>query len=521
MDRRPAAFDHPAPGLNRAALLARLRDVLVFARTNVAAIERHAPYWPADKAAIVTQADKVIVESALLALLASRVAGAPPPIAGEVAALARLLGPLARSESNAVRLLRFPQTAASLGIAHICLSALGERDEGFDRLVRAAFASGHVEAIERLPYRAMDLAWLRGVHDPSGPADFHSVLPHSILNSAAHPLYMAEMDVYALTHAFMYLTDFGARTLPRDVPPARASETVDACLAWQLLTANMDLLGELLLSAALAGGPWSPYARLGFRMLTAVWDELGFLPSAAFDVARYRALSGDEASAYAFHHVYHTTYVGGILCSVLLRPPVRGARHEAWTSSARPGASLLRECGGVVRVARRFCRDDSPWAPPALDDRAAPPESTLERTVAQIDGLGAACSRPDAPWRAAASARACAAGELALVLNDALLIQAARDYNLPALAGGLLERARSALPLSSTLLEAAAFVCRQQLPSGAIGAHFVIPHNASSPHVRVVTATLAECVERVRLYIQERHRGHDQPVAQGAAAWIA
>jgi hypothetical protein len=500
------SLEELSPGLKGSALTGRLTQVLRFARINVANLDRHAPFWPEEKAGIVNQADKVVVETALLSLLASRVSGAGTPLDAELAALVSLVAPLARSESNQVRLLRFPQTAASIGIGHVCLSALGNRHDAFDALMRRAVSSGHVDAIERLPYRAMDLAWLRAVHNPNEPPRFQGAMAHSILRSCAHPVYMAEMDAYAITHALMYLTDFGARGVPDDVSYGRVSDMVDACLAWQLLTANMDLMGELLVGAALLGGAWSPYARLAMRMLIAVWDEFGFLPSSAFDVERYRAVSGDEASAYAFHHVYHTTYVAGILCQILLRCPERRERPEAWTHAVHADSSLLSRCEDVVRAADAFCslrgsdrRGDTAELPKTV-------AATLERTTTEIHKYPSACGRPDAPWTAAVAANgAVAPAELALVLNDALLIHAAREYNLPVLVAALLERAASSLPLSRTLLEATAFLCGQQMPCGAIGAYFVLPENCSSPQSTVVTATFADCVSRLLRYLRAQN----------------
>jgi hypothetical protein len=460
----------------------------------------------------------------LLSLLASRIAGAGAALDVELAALVSLVAPLTRSESNQVRLLRFPQTAASIGIGHVCLSALGNHDEPFEALMRRAFSSGHVDAIERLPYRAMDLAWLRSLHNPNEPPSFQGAMAHSILSSCAHPVYMAEMDAYAITHALMYLTDFGERGVPVDVSYERVSDMVDACLAWQLLTANMDLMGELLVGTALLGAAWSPYARLAMGMLMAVWDEFGFLPSAAFDVERYRALSGDEASAYAFHHVYHTTYVAGILCEVLLRCPERRPRHEAWTRSLDADSSLLSRCEDVVRAAHAFCSLHGSDRPGHISDLPTTVEVTLERTIAEVEHYPDPCGRPGAPWTAAIAANvAVAPAELALVLNDALLIHAARDYNLPVLVAALLERAASSLPLSRTLLEATAFLCGQQMPCGAIGAYFVVPENCSSPQSTVVTATFADCVTRLLRYLRAQTAGPCQPAGRspGETTWIA
>jgi len=523
-----SSVQHPSPALDRAALTARLTTVLQFARINLARIDRHAPFWPNEKGSLVTQADKVVVETALLALLASRVSSPGRALADELAHLVAQIAPLARSETNRVRLLRFPQTAASIGMAHICLSRLGDRDESFEALIRSALSSGHVDAIERLPYRSMDVTWLRTIYDPAAVPDFDGLIRYSILGSCAHPVYMADVDAYAVTHAVMYLTDFGGRTLPASISRERVAAMLDACLAWHILAANMDLLGELLIATTLVGGSWSPYAWLAIRMFTSLFDEFGFLPSAAFDSARYRELAGHEASAYAFRHVYHSTYVAGILFQALLSHLDRPPTDQSWVSLAEPPASLLSECERAIAAAQRFCgrvdgrsvrktrsATDGVRSTPSTDVRSPiSADAFLEKTVARIRSYPGVCGREGAPWRDAVAATRGLPdpGDLGLVLSDALLIQAARDYNLSVLAATLVDRATSGLPLSRTLFEATAFLTRQQLHSGAIGAYFVVPENCLSPQASDITAVFANCLMKLTTYIRRSASPDSSPV---------
>jgi hypothetical protein len=497
-------------GLSRRELVARLAQVLQFARRGVARLALYSPLWESETVGLVSQADKVIVETALLALLASRVADGSELLRNESTALVRQLAPLARSERNQVLLLRFPHTAASLGIAHVALSSMGNQDDVFDAILRQAMASGHVDAVERLPYRAMDLEWLRGILEPEVTPIFDGLLPQSILSSAAHPIYMAETDAYAVTHALMYLTDFGDRALPAPVDLERVGTMVDASLAWHVLGGNFDLLGELVISAAVTRRLfWSPYACLAFQILMQAWDEFGFIPSPSLDGKHFRTLTGEVANAYAFRHTYHSTYVGGILCAVLLRlPECATPAGRAQCKPSRP--ELLADCEAAITRARAFCAQFDAEAGALRGGAAQGLRSSILRTppfdsmslVARVRGrIGeypAACGRPDAPWVVAArvveQAGLLTPEELALTLSDALLIQASRDYNLPVLVAALLDRAGSALPPSTSLFEATAFLLRQQLPSGAIGAHFVVPENLVSPKAGHVTGSFAHCL---------------------------
>jgi hypothetical protein len=515
-----SSLDGLSSGLTHVELRGRLTRVLQFAATNLDGLDVYSRFWEEEQptpkkdepAALVNQADKVIVEAALLALIASTVINKADPENAALDSLIEKVKVCARSERVQVLFLRFPHTAASLGIAHVILSRLGHGDERFDALVRAALESGHAEAVERLPYRTMDLRWLLGIMNPATAPKFDDLLPHSILTSCVHPIYASDLDVYAITHGIMYLTDFGRHELPYSLDPQRLGQMIDSCLAWHILSNNFDLLGELLLSAACIPNAWSPYTGLAWRLLASMWDELGFLPSCTFDSARYAELSGERASAYAFLHIYHTTFVAGLLCAVLLRHPQTGDDTDVWAPAPAISADLLERAELAVLNAHDFCshhgmRTDqlSEQDDPTGDRLIEPPDelSIYEKTVNRIRNYPGPCSLPDAGWADAAKTTAWHSTEVALVLNDALIIQAARDYQVPLLVSALLDRADSDLPLSATVLEALAFLIRQQLPSGAIGAHFVIPDNCQSSAAPEITQSMASCIARLILHVCE------------------
>ena len=514
-----SSLDGLSSGLTHVELRGRLTRVLQFAATNLDGLDVYSRFWQEEQtapkkdepASLVNQADKVIVEAALLAFVASTVITKADPENAALDSLIEKVKVCARSERVQVLFLRFPHTAASLGIAHVILSRLGHGDERFDALVRTALESGHADAVERLPYRTMDLRWLLGIMNPSTVPQFDDLLPHSILTSCVHPIYASDLDVYAITHGVMYLTDFGRHELPYSLHPQRLGQMIDSCLAWHILSNNFDLLGELLLSAACIPNAWSPYVGVAWCLLASMWDELGFLPSWTFDSARYAQLSGERASAYAFVHIYHTTFVAGLLCAVLLRHPQIGDDCYVWEPAPVVSEALLERAQLAVLAAQDFLshngnghhnqlskQDDSP-----RDLLIEPPNqlSIYEKTVTHIRSYSGPCSLPDVGWADAANTPLWQPTEVALVLNDALIIQAARDYQLAVLVSALLDRADSHLPLSATVLEALAFLVRQQLPSGAIGAHFVIPENCQSSAAAEITQSMATCIARLILYV--------------------
>jgi hypothetical protein len=496
-----------SPNLNWDALLARLTTVLKFAERNVDLLDKHAKFWNDDVDPFVSLADKVLIETSLLVLLANRVSQPSPELHTLVNRLADRLSLLVRSEKSRVLLLRYPHTAASLGIGHIILSKLGREDKEFDLLIRDAFETGHVEAIERIPYRSMDLRWLRGLIYTEEMPDFDNLLPHSILTSTAHPIYMTAADTYALTHGLMYITDFGRMTPPASLALDRVEAITDAALACNILSENLDLLGELLMNAAILGRPWSPYARFAWHMLARTWDDLGFLPCPSFEGSVYASLTGEEASSYVFRHVYHTYYVGGILCALLLRHPEEGCANisggTSWTGKSKVDPKLVARCEYSVRLAKDFSDgkdsengklDSSAWV--LADSREGPDQGDLNinTLLVRIINYQASSGNAKPRWLEVLPDAQLGDNELALVLADALLIDAIREYDLATLADALIISMRLSLPISPTFIEATTFLIRQQLPCGAIGAHFVVPGNLTSIEAGRITSGLAHAI---------------------------
>jgi hypothetical protein len=127
-------------------------------------------------------------------------------------------------------------------------------------------------------------------------------------------------DIYAFTHAMMYVAGFGlqAARLPRR--RAVILEEADAALARCLDDQDYDLSGEVLLSWPLTGKSWSASAAFAFRVLTGVEDQATFLPTPGTRLDELRALDGVERTRYLLATAYHTAYVMGLLCAAALRP---------------------------------------------------------------------------------------------------------------------------------------------------------------------------------------------------------
>lgn len=476
------------PSLSHHELENRLVSVLASARRHSSRLDEYGELWKDELDPFVSLGDKVVVETALLAFIAARTNR--PRVVAVAQELADTLAPYARSTRNRSLLLRFPHTACSLGAAHIALTSAGSIDPGFDQLLGTCFTSGHAEALERLPYRAMEMRWLRGLYHGER-ADFADLLGASILSTVAHPVHMSSAEAYALTHALMYLSDFGRDPLPHGVDAQRCAEMLDASIAWHLVGENFDLLAECLLGASFTRQPWTPYARLGWRVLSRAWDRLGFLPCPSFDPNEYAELRNDQARAYAFRHTYHTMHVAGMLCAVLLQRPTVGPGAAAPLSRVPlPQRGLAERCLGAARRSEdhrhggRRRRQSASFSRGQLE--------TVDPLTVVADRLSAASPDSDALWRHTLADCPLDDAELASILLDGLLIHAAREYQLATLAATILDAEQLQLPVTPTLVEAVEFLLRQQLPTGAIGAHLIDGDNISAADAFTDLARLLE-----------------------------
>jgi hypothetical protein len=322
---------------------------------------------------------------------------------------------------------------------------------------------------------------------------------------------MTREDAYAYTHSIFYLTDFGTRPLPDSLDHDHIAGIVDAALAWHLMTEDLDLLAEFLMCASLMNRPWSPYARFAWHLLARTWDELGILPSPSFEPASFSALGGPDASAYAFKHFYHTTYLGGLLCALLARHPQSGSHNQDgnWQTPLAIDPALVELCECAIAGADEFCRSGGVDRPQVPDNRGPVAFSetvSLAEIVARVAGR-ASWSRPDARWLQILPDAPLNEEQLELVLSDAIIIQAVKEYDLPLLSTALVDATRLSQAPSLTLVAATTFLAHQQVPSGAIGAHFVLDENLNTPLAAQVTHSLATCLAIATRYLA-RYSAH-------------
>jgi hypothetical protein len=266
--------------------------------------------------------EKVISETALL-LVAASGAAHYGNVRARIENVAQLLIPHARSERMLLGVCLEPALALDFAQAHICLHRLGYQEPAFDRLLRRSVGSQARLGHERVPHRMLEQEWLMNGWKRPRPSRVRRAPRNawnSVLNHPTDLLNGSRDDIYAFTHALIYVTDFNIH--PRPLPRERAAILAEAevALARCLDEQDYDLAAEVLLAWPLTGRSWSAAALFGFRILAHIEDEAGFLPAPSTRLERLNSLEGSERSAYLLATAYHTVYVMGLLCAAALQP---------------------------------------------------------------------------------------------------------------------------------------------------------------------------------------------------------
>lgn len=214
-------------------LLRRLCNALDIAERAVRILVPQGYQDPTDSATGV-EAEKVVSETALLLLACGPLAPEHAEVRSRVERVVSLLIPHARNERVVIGLCMDPSMAQDYAFAHACLSRLGYPDRRIDRLLESSFEAERATGRERLPHRALEQEWLKRVWDPteSHIRDDTGLPARSMLGRSMDVFAASRDDIYAFTHALMYLTDLGERKvrLPRSrVEVLTNAEAVLAC----------------------------------------------------------------------------------------------------------------------------------------------------------------------------------------------------------------------------------------------------------------------------------------------------
>lgn len=483
---------HPSARLDPDFLQARLASVLALAIEHLPKLDSYAKFWTDDENGdVIRMEDKIVAETAILVLLASRVPGLKGRCAELLSTLMTRLETAADSDRVKSTVVRCPHTVAQLGLAQVVLQTLGRGNIELQALVRNLFASGLAETLERIPYRAMEVRWVESLGGASC-LNVADLLPLHVLIKPVHPISMNRDTGYAITHGLMYATNFGAEaphpSLSTDLVRAR----IDAGLAWVVSNEDLDLLIEFIIAATLLRTPWSPYVAFAWQLWNSVWDELDFLPSPSFDAAKFSTLKGIAAEAYAFRNVYHTSYVAGLLCSILLANQFDPS-HEAWKRPALPSTSVAAACALAAKKGQRFAGRIASRTQGTPSPSCS--QSPATDRLARVGDLLSAMMPKHLHWQKILPKLNGERTLLAQVLGDSAIIHAARQYDIPKLLTAMNATIDLDAQPSLTVMEGALFLARQQFEDGCIGVQFTVAESRHSLAAAEATSVVSNCLE--------------------------
>lgn len=326
-----------------AELSERLCKVLDFAKLAVDCLAKEGYNIPGNTGQEEgVRPEKIVAETAFLLLVAHIYAQDNKEIISRINHTAEALMPYARSQKNFLSVCIHPSLALDYAQAHICLSKIGYPDQKFDDLLRQSMHATAKAGRERPPHRMLEQEWIKIMWNPDtyDPDIFHHAANYSLLGQPMDLLHGTRDDMYAFTHALMYVSGFGLfhALLPRG--RAAILKEAEAMLARCLDEQDYDLAGELLLAWPLTGNTWSPFACFAFRTLMCVDEAAGFLPTPSTRLDILKKLDEDQRQKYFYATAYHTVYVLGLLCAAALQPGCAPVKNNF---TAEPGKSGVKK----------------------------------------------------------------------------------------------------------------------------------------------------------------------------------
>ncbi|WP_255989928.1 DUF6895 family protein [Chitinolyticbacter albus] len=224
------------------------------------------------------------------------------------------------------------------GLTYAALKACGRDHPSYRHVLAQSLRTRHALNAERIPYRQLDLLHFLTLaeldHDlPS----FAQTFRFTLLAGRPNLVELSDSDVYAITHALFYMTDFGLRQadwgMPFDV--ADAAQRIEALLRHYIQLGNADLVAELIISLACLGITTSPQIEAGWRWLATQQEPEGRIdgPAGIIDEARCEAEHGLPYTRWKT--AYHTTIVAALAAAMAQR--AQNADYpQRQASTARP-----------------------------------------------------------------------------------------------------------------------------------------------------------------------------------------
>jgi hypothetical protein len=207
-----------------------------------------------------------------------------------------------------------PQAALAFGTVGLALQAIGRIDHPMYETLQTAIASPFYLATSRPEFRELEAYWLaRRMQSIAAPLIPNKPLT-GILFRQTHPVFLRREDIYAKTHAAMYMTDFGRNAIDGNFNQQRVLQGLNHDMAWAYVYADWDLVGELLMSSYyVSPRTHTSWQKICDDSLDAIYDKFGCIPTPGFNGVYADTLSKSDRNHYLLFQSYHTTIVYGLL----------------------------------------------------------------------------------------------------------------------------------------------------------------------------------------------------------------
>lgn len=285
-----------------------------------AGLEQRAAAWLADRATYLDPAlaapdtalfsRKALVEVALLVGLRARLDG---PLDATYTRLLDVLVDVAGRPSYRELVRRDRRALLLYAGTYAALRLCGREDEDLRHALVATVDGRYATSFERVPYRHLDLLHTLELAGIASPApDYAQVLPMTLLVADPNVWELSVSDLYAITHAVFYVTDFGQREVawPAGTTTAGVADLLLACLAVARAREDADLVGELLMCLTCVRAPESAFERSARAWLRSWQEPDGRLEGPPGVIPR--RLTEADADWGSWATAYHTTIVGAL-----------------------------------------------------------------------------------------------------------------------------------------------------------------------------------------------------------------
>ena len=137
----------------------------------------------------------------------------------------------------------------------------------------------NVIATERLPYRVLELRYLLelGSFRHELP-DFGELTDRCFIATRFNPIDALDDDIYALTHAAFYLSDYGVRDALQGKQADYVRQATRMLLAMMVRRRHWDLVAELLLALYCLGAEEDQFTKTAWRTLADAQMPDGSIP---------------------------------------------------------------------------------------------------------------------------------------------------------------------------------------------------------------------------------------------------